>query len=164
MRFRFDEIEKDDLKAINGNLYLRVNNQWYLFVKSIKGYNFETEYGEGVFSVTDSEGFRHVFFTKDGIYKKPNNVEAVMGNFVNVQYLWEVENLVENSENAEKLFDNIRETLKNMNSEAELLKSVNKHTSTSEYIFDLPEPEETEETEETSDEPDDALYLLRGRS
>lgn len=160
-KFRFDYLEKDDLRAINGHLYLRHDNKWYLFAKSIKGYSTETGYGPGTISVIDSSGFKHLFFTKDGFYQKPNNVEVVMGNFVNAQYLWEVENLVENSENAEKLFDDIRETLKNMNGEAELLKSVNKHTSTSEYVFDLPEPEETEEV---NDEPDDALYLLRGRS
>lgn len=144
MRFRFDEIEKDDLRAVDGNLYLRVNNQWYLFVRSIKGYNFETEYGEGVFSVTDSLGLKHLFFTYSGFYQKPNNVETVMGNFVSTQYLWELENLVENSNKAEELFDSIRETLGNMNGEADLLKSVNKFTAKSDYIFDLPDVEEEE--------------------
>lgn len=145
MKFRFDYLEKDDLRAINGHLYIRNNNKWYLFAKSIKGYTTETGYGEGTILVTDSGGFKHLFFTKDGFYQKPHNVEAVMGNFVNAQYLWEVEDLVENSENAEKLFDDIRETLKNMNGEAELLKSVNKHTHISEYVFDLPEEEESDE-------------------
>lgn len=148
MRFRFDEIEKDDLRVVDGNLYLRHNNVWYLFVKSIKGYNFETEYGEGVFSVTDSKGFRHVFFTYSGFYQKPNNVETVIGNFVNAQYLWELENLVENSNKAEEVFDSIRETLGNMNGEADLLKSVNKFTTESEYIFDLPNIDEEEESNE----------------
>lgn len=148
MRFRFDEIEKEDLRAVDGNLYLRVNNQWYLFVKGIKGYNFETEYGEGVFSVTDSGGLKHLFFTYSGFYTKPNNVETVMGNFVNTQYLWELENLVENSNKAEEVFDSIRETLGNMNGEGDLLKSVNKFATKSEYIFDLPDIDEEGESDE----------------
>lgn len=148
MRFRFDEVEKDDLRAVDGNLYLRVNNQWYLFVKGIKGYNFKTEYGEGVFSVTDSRGLKHLFFTYSGVYSKPNNVETVMGNFVNTQYLWELENLAENSDKAEEVFDSIRETLANMNGEADLLKSVNKFTTECEHIFDLPDIDEEEESDE----------------
>lgn len=144
MRFRFDEIEKDDLRAINENLYLRHNNQWYLFVKGIKGYTTETGYGKGTILVTDSLGLKHLFFTYSGFYQKPNNVETVMGNFVSTQYLWELENLVENSNKAEELFDSIRETLGNMNGEADLLKSVNKFTAKSDYIFDLPDVEEEE--------------------
>lgn len=150
MRFRFDEIEKDDLRAINGNLYLRHNNQWYLFVKGIKGYTTETGYGAGTILVTDSGCLKHLFFTYSGFYSKPNNVETVMGNFVNTQYLWEFENLVENSNKAEELFDSIRETLDNMNGEADLLKSVNKSTTRSEFIFDLPDAEE--ETDDAEDE------------
>lgn len=151
MRFRFDEIEKDDLRAINGNLYLRCDNQWYLFIKGIKGYTTETGYGKGTILVTDSGGLKHLFFTYSGFYQKPNNVETVMGNFVNTQYLWEFENLVENSNKAEELFNSIRETLGNMNGEADLLKSVNKFTTESEYIFDLPDVEE-EETDDAEDE------------
>ena len=151
MRFRFDEIEKEDLRAINGNLYLRHGNQWYLFVKGIKGYTTETGYGKGTVLVTDSGGLKHLFFTYSGFYQKPNNVETVMGNFVNTQYLWELENLVENSNKAEELFDSIRETLGNMNGEEDLLKSVNKFTTKSEYIFDLPDVEE-EETDDAEDE------------
>ena len=150
MRFRFDEIEKDDLRAINGHLYLRHGNQWYLFVKGIKGYTTETGYGAGTILVTDSGGLKHLFFTYCGFYQKSNNVETVMGNFVNTQYLWEFENLVENSSKAEELFDSIRETLGNMNGEEDLLKSVNKFTTKSEYIFDLPDVEE--ETDDAEDE------------
>lgn len=151
MRFRFDEIEKEDLRAIDGNLYLRRNNQWYLFVKGIKGFTTETGYGKGTILVTDSGGLKHLFFTYSGFYQKPNNVETVMGNFVNTQYLWELENLVENSNKAEEVFGSIRETLGNMNGEADLLKSVNKFTAKSEYIFDLPDVEE-EETDDAEDE------------
>ena len=75
-----------------------------------------------------------------------------MGNFVNTQYLWELENLVENSNKAEELFDSIRETLGNMNGEEDLLKSVNKFTTKSEYIFDLPDVEEEEEIDDAEDE------------
>lgn len=149
--FRFDNIEKDDLRAINGNLYLRHGNQWYLFVKGIKGYTTETGYGKGTILVTDSGGLKHLFFTYSGFYQKPNNVETVMGNFVNAQYLWDLENLVENSNKAEELFDSIRETLGNMNGEADSLKSVNKFTAKSDYIFDLPDVEE-EETDDAEDE------------
>lgn len=151
MRFRFDKIEKDDLRAINGHLYLRQGNQWYLFIKGIKGYTTETGYGKGTILVTDSLGFKHLFFTYSGFYQKPNNVETVIGNFVNAQYLWEYENLVENSNKAEELFDSVRETLGNMNGEEDLLKSVNKFTTKSEYIFDLPDVEE-EETDDAEDE------------
>ena len=153
MGFRFDEIEKDDLRAINGNLYLRHGNQWYLFVKGIKGYTTETGYGKGTILVTDSGGLKHLFFTYVGFYQKPNNVEAVMGNFVSTQYIWQLENLVENSNKAEEVFDSIRETLGNMNGEADLLKSVNKFTAKSDYIFDLPDvEEEEEETDDAEDE------------
>lgn len=151
MRFRFDEIEKEELRAINGHLYLRHNNQWYLFIKDIKGYTTETGYGKGTILVTDSGGLKHLFFTYSGFYQKPNNVETVMGNFVNTQYLWELENLVENSNKAEEVFDSIRETLGSMNGEADLLKSVNKFTAKSDYIFDLPDVEE-EETDDAEDE------------
>lgn len=151
MRFRFDEIERDDLRAINGNLYLRHNNQWYLFVKGIKGYTTETGYGKGTILVTDSGGLKHLFFTYSGFYTKPNNVETVMGNFVNTQYLWELDNLVENSGKAEEVFDSIRETLGSMNGEGDLLKSVNKFATKSEFIFDLPDIDDDEE----EDEPDE---------
>ena len=148
MRFRFDEIEKDDLRVINGNLYLRHNNQWYLFGKGIKGYTTETGYGRGTILVTDSRGLKHLFFTYSGFYQKSNNVETVIGNFVSTQYLWELENLVENSNKAEEAFDSIRETLGNMNGEADLLKSVNKFATKSEFIFDLPDIDEEEESDE----------------
>lgn len=139
MRFRFDEIEKEDLKAVDGNLYLRVNNQWYLFVKNIKGYNFETEYGEGVFSVTDSNGTRHIFYTASGIYMRTENVEVVVGQYVNAEFNWKFETLVENSENAEKLFEKIASTLSDMNSEKDKLKSVNKYATENEITFGLPD-------------------------
>lgn len=139
MRFRFDEIKKDDLRAVDGNLYLRVNNQWYLFVKGIKGYNFETEYGEGVFSVTDSNGTRHIFYTASGIYMGTENIEVVVGQYVNAEYTWKFETLVDNSENAEKLFPEITSTLSDMNGEVDKLKSVNKYATKNEIIFGLPE-------------------------
>lgn len=148
MRFRFDEIEKEDLKAVDGNLYLRVNNQWYLFVKSIKGYNFETEYGEGVFSVTDSNSTRHIFYTASGIYMRTENVEVVVGRYVNAEFSWNFETLTDNSENAEKLFEEIASTLSDMNSEKDKLKSVNKYATKNELTFGLPDIVEEHDDEE----------------
>lgn len=148
MRFRFDEIEKEDLRAINGNLYLRHGNQWYLFVKSIKGYNFETEYGEGVFSVTDSNGTRHIFYTASGIYMRTENVEVVVGQYTNAEFNWKFETLSENSENAEKLFEEIASTLSDMNGEKDKLKSVNKYATRNEITFGLPDIVEEDDDEE----------------
>ena len=37
-KFRFDKVKKEDLKVVDGNLYLRVNNYWYLFVKEYQTY------------------------------------------------------------------------------------------------------------------------------
>ena len=151
MRFRFDEIKKDDLRAVDGNLYLRVNNQWYLFVKSIKGYNFETEYGEGVFSVTDSKGFRHVFFTSFGVYASICNVEVVVGEYVNAEYLWTADTLAKNSDHAVKLFADIETTLSKMNSEVRELKSVNRYADRNDHLIGLPDTKE-EEIEDNEDE------------
>ncbi len=148
MRFRFDEIEKNDLRAVDGNLYIKVNNQWYLFVKGIKGYTFETEYGEGVFSVTDSNGIRHIFYTASGIYMRTENVEVVVGQYVNAEFIWEFENLTDNSENAEKLFIEIASTLSDMNGEKDKLKSANKYTAKNETVFGLPDVVEEDDDEE----------------
>ena len=49
MRFRFDKITKEDLRLVGKNLYIRVDNVWYLFVKNAKEFDFDTVYGEGVF-------------------------------------------------------------------------------------------------------------------
>ena len=99
MKFRFDKVEKDDLKIVEGNLYIRTHNQWFLFMKGVKGYTFDTEFGEGVFSVIDAEGFRHVFYTVNGIYMKTENVEAVVGKYVNAEYVWTADTLVKYSDN-----------------------------------------------------------------
>ena len=146
--FRFDNIEKDDLRMVNGHLYIRHDNHWYLFVKSIKGYNFETEYGEGVFSITDLNGIRHIFYTASGIYMRTENVEVVIGQYVNAEFAWKFETLTDNSENAEKLFEEIASTLSDMNGEADRLKSVNKYATKNEITFGLPDIVEEAEEEE----------------
>ena len=56
--------------------------------------------------------------------------------------------MIENSNKAEELFDSIRETLGNMNGEEDLLKSVNKFATKSEFIFDLPDADEEDESDE----------------
>ena len=151
MQFRFDKIEKDDLKVVDGNLYLRTHNQWFLFVKGIKGYTFETEYGKGVFAVTDSQGFRHVFFTSFGVYESICNVEVVVGEYVNAEYLWTADTLAKNSDHAVELFADIETTLSKMNSEVRELKSINKYADRSDYLFGLPDAKE-EEIEDDEDE------------
>lgn len=146
-KFRFNKVKKEDLKVVDGNLYLRVNNYWYLFVKGVKGYTFETGYGEGVFSVTDSNDIKHIFYTASGMYMRTENVEVVVGEYVNAEYLWNVEALVKNSENAKKMFAEIETTLSNMNGEVLKLKSANKYTDRNEYVFGLPDLEEDESDE-----------------
>lgn len=139
MQFRFDKIKKDDLKVVEGDLYLRTHNQWFLFVKNIKGFTFETEFGKGVFAVTDSKGFRHVFFTSFGVYASICNVEVVVGEYVNAEYLWTVDTLAKNSDHAEKLFADIKTTLSKMNEEIRELRSVNRYTDLNENLFGLPD-------------------------
>lgn len=147
MQFRFDKIEKYDLKVIEGDLYLRTHNRWFLFVKDIKGFTFETEFGKGVFAVTDSKGFRHVFFTSFGVYASICNVEVVVGEYVNAEYLWTADTLAKNSDHAEKLFADIETTLSKMNGEIRELRSVNRYADLNENLFGLPDAmgEEIEE-------------------
>ena len=147
MQFRFDKIEKYDLKVVEGDLYLRTHNRWFLFVKDIKGFTFETEFGKGVFAVTDSKGFRHVFFTSFGVYASICNVEVVVGEYVNAEYLWTADTLAKNSDHAEKLFADIETTLSKMNGEVRELRSVNRYTDLNENLFGLPDAmgEEIEE-------------------
>lgn len=147
MQFRFDKIEKDDLKVVEGDLYLRTHNRWFLFVKDIKGFTFETEFGKGVFAVTDSKRFRHVFFTSFGVYASVCNVEVVVGEYVNAEYLWTADTLAKNSDHAEKLFADIETTLSKMNGEIRELRSVNRYADLNENLFGLPDAmgEEIEE-------------------
>lgn len=147
MQFRFDKIEKYDLKVVEGDLYLRIHNRWFLFVKDIKGFTFETEFGKGVFAVTDSKGFRHVFFTSFGVYESICNVEVVVGEYVNAEYLWTADTLAKNSDHAEKLFADIETTLSKMNGEIRELRSVNRYADLNENLFGLPDAmgEEIEE-------------------
>ena len=148
MRFRFDKIEKDDLKVVQGNLYLRTHNQWFLFVKDIKGFTFDTEFGKGIFAVTDSKGFRHVFFTSFGVYASICNVEVVVGEYVNAEYLWTADTLAKNSDHAVKLFVDIETTLSKMNREISELKSVNEYADRNERLIGLPDVKEEEIEEE----------------
>lgn len=148
MQFRFDKIEKYDLKVVEGDLYLRTHNRWFLFVKDIKGFTFETEFGKGVFAVTDSKGFRHVFFTSFGVYASICNVEVVVGEYINAEYLWTADTLAKNSDHAEKLFADIETTLSKMNGEIRELRSVNRYADLNENLFGLPDAMEEEIEEE----------------
>lgn len=151
MQFRFDKLERDDFRAVDGNLYLRTHNQWFLFVKNFKGFTFNTEFGEGVFAVTDAEGFRHVFFTSFGVYASLINVEVVVGKYTNAEYVWTADTLAKNSDYAVKLFADIETTLSKMNGEVRELKSVNKYADRNESLIGLPDTKE-EEIEEDKDE------------
>lgn len=151
MQFRFDKLERDDFRAVDGNLYLRTHNQWFLFVKNIKGFTFHTEFGKGVFAVTDSKGFRHVFFTSFGVYASICNVEVVVGEYVNAEYLWTEDTLAKNSDYAVKLFADIETTLSKMNSEVRELKSVNRYADRNDRLIGLPDTKE-EEIEDNEDE------------
>lgn len=148
MQFRFDKIEKDDLKVVEGNLYLRTHNQWFLFVKNVKGFTFETEYGKGVFSVTDSEGFRHIFTTYCGVYASISNVEIVVGEYVNAEYVWTADTLAKYSDLESEKFNNIAKVLEKMNGELEKLESVNKYADYSSYSFGLPDIVKEEDEDE----------------
>lgn len=148
MQFRFDKIEKEDLKVVEGNLYLRTHNQWFLFVKDIKGFTFETEFGKGVFAVTDSKGFRHVFFTSFGVYASICNVEVVVGEYVNAEYLWTEDTLAKNSDTESEKHNDIAQVLEKMNSERRELYSVNKFADNSSYEMGLPDVKVDEASEE----------------
>lgn len=148
MRFRFDEIEKDDLRAINGHLYLRTHNQWFLFVKNFKGFTFNTEFGEGVFAVTDAEGFRHVFFTSFGVYASLINVEVVVGKYTNAEYVWTADTLARYSDTESEKHNDIAQVLEKMNSERRELYSVNKFADNSSYEMGLPDVKVDEVSEE----------------
>lgn len=148
MRFRFDEIEKDDLRAVDGNLYLRTHNQWFLFVKNIKGFTFNTEFGEGVFAVTDAEGFRHVFFTSFGVYASLINIEVVVGKYTNAEYVWIADTLAKYSDTESEKHNDIAQVLEKMNSERRELHSVNRFADNSSYEMGLPDVKVDEASEE----------------
>ena len=150
MRFRFDKITKEDLRLVDKNLYIRVDNVWYLFVKNAKEFDLDTVYGEGVFTVTEKNGTKHVFYTVNGFYMRIENVETVIGKHVNAEYLWTIESLIKNSEHASKLFDGVEKVLSEMNGEALTLMSANKYAVRSETNFGLPDAVEYEDTDEVT--------------
>lgn len=148
MQFRFDKLERDDFRAVDGNLYLRTHNQWFLFVKKIKGFTFNTEFGEGVFAVTDAEGFRHVFFTSFGVYASLINVEVVVGKYTNAEYVWTADTLAKYSDTESEKHNDIAQVLEKMNSERRELYSVNKFADNSSYEIGLPDVKVDEASEE----------------
>lgn len=148
MIFRFGKLERDDFRAVDGNLYLRTHNQWFLFVKNIKGFTFNTEFGEGVFAVTDAEGFRHVFFTSFGVYASPINVEVVVGKYTNAEYVWTADTLAKYSDTESENHNDIAQVLEKMNSERRELHSVNKFADNSSYEMGLPDVKVDEASEE----------------
>lgn len=148
MRFRFDKLERDDFRAVDGNLYLRTHNQWFLFVKNVKGFTFNTEFGEGVFAVTDAEGFRHVFFTSFGVYASLINVEVVVGKYTNAEYVWTADTLAKYSDTESEKHNDIAQVLEKMNSERRELYSVNKFADNSSYEIGLPDVKVDEASEE----------------
>lgn len=148
MQFRFDKLERDDFRAVDGNLYLRTHNQWFLFVKNVKGFTFNTEFGEGVFAVTDAEGFRHVFFTSFGVYASLINVEVVVGKYTNAEYVWTSDTLAKYSDTESEKHNYIAQVLEKMNSERRELHSVNKFADNSSYAMGLPDVKVDEASEE----------------
>lgn len=150
MRFRFDKITKEDLRLVGKNLYIRVDNVWYLFVKNAKEFDFDTVYGEGVFTVTEKNGTKRVFYTVNGFYMSMENVETVIGKYVNAEYLWTIEVLIKNSDYAKKLFAEIENVLSEMNGEALKLMSANRYAVRSETNFGLPNVVEYEDTDEVT--------------
>lgn len=150
MRFRFDKITKEDLRLVDKNLYIRVDNVWYLFVKNVKEYDLDTVYGEGVFTVTEKNGTKRVFYTVNGFYMRVENVETVIGKYVNAEYLWSIEALIKNSDHAKKLFAEVETVLSEMNGEALKLMSANKYAVRSETNFGLPDAIEYEDTDEVT--------------
>lgn len=148
MQFRFDKLERDDFRAVDGNLYLRTHNQWFLFVKNFKGFTFNTEFGEGVFAVTDAEGFRHVFFTSFGVYASLINVEVVVGKYTNAEYVWTADTLAKYSDTESGKHNDIAQVLEKMNSERRELHSVNKFADNSSYEMGLPDVKVDEASEE----------------
>lgn len=148
MQFRFDKLERDDFRAVDGNLYLRTHNHWFLFVKNVKGFTFNTEFGEGVFAVTDAEGFRHVFFTSFGVYASLINVEVVVGKYTNAEYVWTSDTLAKYSDTESEKHNDIAQVLEKMNSERRELHSVNKFADNSSYEMGLPDVKVDEAGEE----------------
>nr|DAQ18478.1 MAG TPA: hypothetical protein [Caudoviricetes sp.] len=151
MKFRFDKIKKEDLRLVDKNLYIRVDNVWYLFVKNAKEFDFDTVYGEGVFAVTELNGTKHVFYTANGFYMRMENVETIIGKYVNAEYLWSIEALIKNSDHASKLFDGVEKVLSEMNGETRTLMSANKYAVRSETNFGLPDVIEYDDVYEESD-------------
>lgn len=150
MKFRFDKIKKEDLRLVDKNLYIRVDNVWYLFVKNAKEFDFDTVYGEGVFTVTEKNGTKRVFYTVNGFYMRMENVETVIGKYVNAEYLWSIEALIKNSDRASKLLEGVEKILSEMNGETRTLMSANQYTVRSETNFGLPNVIEYEDVDEVT--------------
>ena len=150
MKFRFDKIKKEDLRLVDKNLYIRVDNVWYLFIINVKEFNFDTAYGEGVFTVTELNGIKHVFYTVNGFYMRMENVETVIGKYVNAEYLWTIEVLIKNSDRASRLLEGVEKILSEMNGETRTLMSANQYTVRSENNFGLPNVVEYEDVDEVT--------------
>lgn len=147
MRFRFDEIERDDLRMVNRHLYVRHDNHWYLFARNVKGISTVTDYGEGTFSVVDSSGFSHLFYTRPYLAGFIN-VEIVMGKFINAEYTWDYDILVKTSKTAEEAHEDVRNTLTNLNGEYNNLLSVSDCAIKNDGYYGFPDIVETDDTED----------------
>ena len=158
MKFRFNKIKKEDLRLVDKNLYIRVDNVWYLFVKNAKEFDFDTVYGEGVFTVTELNRTKHVFYTVNGLYMRIENVETVIGKYVNAEYLWSIEALIKNSDRAKKLFADVENILSEMNGEVLKLMSANRYAVRSETNFGLPDVIEYDNVNEGTED----TYVIEG--
>lgn len=147
MQFRFDKIEKDDLRIVDGNLYLRHNNIWYLFARNIKGISTVTDYGECTFSVVDNSGFSHLFYTRP-YFAGYTNIEIVMGKFRNAEYTWDYDILVKTSKNAEEAHEDVRNALTNLNGEYDNLLSVSTCAMKNDGFYGFPDIVETDDEED----------------
>ena len=140
-KFRFDEIEKDDLRMVDGHLYIRHDNHWYLFARNVKGISTVTDYGEDTFSVVDNSGFSHLFYTRPYLAGF-SNVEIVMGKFTNAEYTWDYDIL------AEEAYEDVRNTLTNLNGEYDNLLSVSIHSIKNDVFCGFPDIVDTDDAED----------------
>ena len=145
--FRFDNIEKDDLRMADGHLYIRHDNHWYLFARNVKGISTVTDYGEGTFSVVDNSGFSHLFYTRPYLAGF-SNVEIVMGKFTNAEYAWDYDILVKTSKTAEEAYEDVRNALTNLNGEYNNLLSVSVHSIKNDVFCGFPDIVETDDAED----------------
>lgn len=147
MNFRFDKLERDDLRMDHGRLYIRHDNHWYLFARNVKGISTVTDYGEGTFSVVDNSGFSHLFYTRPYLAGF-SNVEIVMGKFTNAEYAWDYGILVKTSKAAEEAHEDVRNTLTNLNGEYNNLLSVSDCAIKNDGFYGFPDIVETDDAED----------------